>query len=146
MNEPQFIRSGAPHIVEVSAGSHDAKSQSATLGTDVRHIETETAEFVHAEPPTELKSQSFDHSSTMPGSSPRVLNADEASLLPPPRITSAPPVIQAATALEVHASKPTHATRQGPSHFSDQIDALKGENTHIRAELKRRESALPAKT
>ena len=145
MNEPQFIRSGAPHIVEVSAGSHDAKSKSATLGTDVRHIETETAEFVHADPPIELESPSFDHSSTMPGSSPQVLNADEASL-PPPRITSAPPVIHAATALSVHASKPTPATRQGPSHFFDQIDALKAENNHIRAELKRRESALPDKT
>jgi hypothetical protein len=145
MNEAQFVRSGAPHIVEIAEGSHDAKSKSATLGTDVRRIETEKAEFVHADPPPELKPLSFDHSSSMPDSSPQVLNADEASL-PPPRITSAPPVIRAAAALDVDASKPTPAKRQGQSHFSDQIGTLKAENNHIRAELKRRESALPAKT
>jgi len=145
MNEAQIIRSSAPHIVEVSEGSHDAKSKSVTLGTDGRHIKTETAEFIHADPPTELKHLSFDHSSTTPGSSPQVLNADEASL-PPLRITSAPPVIRAAAALDVHASKPTPVTRQGQSHFSDQIGMLKDQNNHIRAELKRRESALPAKT
>ena len=26
MNKPQFIRSNAPHIVEVAEGSHDARS------------------------------------------------------------------------------------------------------------------------
>lgn len=145
MNEAQFIRSGAPHIVEVAQGSHDAKSKSATLGTDGRHIETETAEFVHADPPTELKTLSFDHSSTMPDTSHQVLNADEASP-PPPRITSAPPVIRAAAALDVHTRKPAPETRQGQSHFSDQIGTLKAQNDHIRAELKRRESALIAKT
>jgi len=145
MNEAQFVRSGTPHAVEVAQGSHDAKSKSATLGADAKLIETDTAEFVRADPPTELKTLSFDHSNTMPGSSPQVLNADEASLLPT-RITSAPPVIRSAAALDVYASKPAPATRQVQSHFSDQIGALKAENNHIRAELKRRESALPAKT
>jgi hypothetical protein len=145
MNEAQFIRSGAPHAVEVAQGSHDAKSKSATLGADAKRIETDTAEFVRTAPPTELKTLSFDHSSTMPGSSPQVLNADKASL-PPPRITSAPPVIRAAAALDVHTRKPAPETRQGQSHFSDQIGTLKAQNNHIRAELKRRESVLIAKT
>lgn len=145
MNEAQFVRSGAPHVVEVAQGSHDAKSKSATLGTDVQRIETDTPEFVHADPPTQLKPLPFDHASTIPGTSPQVLNADEISP-PPPRITSAPPVIPAAAATEVHASTPKPATRQGQSHFSDQIGTLKAENNSIRAELKRRESALIAKT
>ncbi len=53
MNEPQFIRSTAPHIVEVAEGSHNAKSKSATIGTDAQRAYTDSKAFVDADHETE---------------------------------------------------------------------------------------------
>jgi hypothetical protein len=39
MSEPQFIPSSLPHSVEISEGSHVAKSKSGQAGTEVRRTE-----------------------------------------------------------------------------------------------------------
>ncbi len=53
MNDPQFIRSTTPHIVEVAEGSHNAKSKSATIGTDAKRAYTHSTEFFDADLETE---------------------------------------------------------------------------------------------
>lgn len=64
MTEPQFIRSTAPHIVEVGEGSHDAKRKSATIGTDVQRASTNSTVFVDADLPIELRTLFLDEQST----------------------------------------------------------------------------------
>jgi hypothetical protein len=64
MTEPQFIRSTAPHIVEVGEGSRNAKSKSATIGTDVQRASTNSTVFVDADLPIELRTLFLDEQST----------------------------------------------------------------------------------
>lgn len=145
MNEPQFIRSSALHVVEVSEGSHDARSKSTQLGTDVRRTEIDSTESTHTDPSPELKPLSLDHSSTISGSTPHDLDQFEGSPNPQPN-TNASPAVPASTAMGAHTSDPAPRRGQAQSHFSDQISELKAANNHVRAELKRRESASSNQT
>jgi len=197
MTEPQFIRSTAPHIVEVVEGSRNAKSKSATIGTDVQRASTNSTVFVDADLPIELRTLFLDEQSTdskEPGqestaasstSSKRYtdgqridsdattrINADPAAELKtvffdqqstlaahasqdldldeippsPSSSASAPPAIAASAAVDKLDEKPSASRAQLKSHFSDQIGELKAKNDHVRAELKRRESATFTKT
>lgn len=145
MNEPQFIRSSALHVVEIVEGSHDARCKSAKLGTDVRRTKIDSTEFVHADPQAERNPLSFDHSSTIPDSTPQVLDLLKVSPNPQPN-TSDPPALATSAALGAHASESNPRRGQVQSHFSGQINHLKAENNHIRAALERLESKPPNKT
>ena len=197
MNEPQFVRSTAPHIVEVAEGTHHAKSKSATIGTDAKRAYTHSTEFVdaaleterrtlyldqpitdvvapgqvitdaksssadssmdlpladsnsrvfiHADPSAELKAVFFDPQSAMAALPSLELDPAEVNALLLSS-TSVPPVITAPAALDEHGKKPKSSPAHFTSHFSDQIGELKEKNDHVRAELKRRESAPSTKT
>jgi hypothetical protein len=144
MNKPQFIRSYAPHVVEVADGSVDALSPFAELGTDVRQTEIDSTEFVQSDPSPELKPASFDCSSAIPGIAPQVLDLPQVSPNPQPN-TSAPPAVPASAALGTRAIQPNPSKDQAQSHFSERISQLKGKNNHVLAALKRLESAPPNK-
>jgi len=64
MNEPQFVRSTAPHIVEVAEGSRNAKSKSATIGTDSQRVDSGSTAFVDADPSAERRTLYLDEQST----------------------------------------------------------------------------------
>jgi len=197
MNEPQFVRSTAPHIVEVAEGSHNAKSKSATIGTDAKRAYTHSTEFVdaaleterrtlyldqpitdvvtpgqvitdaksssadssmdlpladsnskvfiHADPSAELKAVFFDPQSAMAALPSLELDPAEVNALLLSS-TSVPPVITAPAASDEPGKKPKSSPAHVTSHFSDQIGDLKEKNDHVRAELKRRESAPSTKT
>ena len=169
MNEPQFVRSTAPHIVEVAEGTHHAKSKSATIGTDAKRAYTHSTEFVdaksssadssmdlpladsnsrvfiHADPSAELKAVFFDPQSAMAALPSLELDPAEVNALLLSS-TSVLPVITAPAALDEHGKKPKSSPAHFTSHFSDQIGDLKEKNDHVRAELKRRESAPSTKT
>jgi hypothetical protein len=63
MSDPQFIRSTTPHIVEVAEGSHNAKSKSATIGTDAKRAYTDSTAFVDAAPSAERRTLYLDEQS-----------------------------------------------------------------------------------
>ena len=110
MNKPQFIRSNAPHIVEVAEGSHDARSNfGGERGPDGRWTEIDTGEFVHDKPPSELKTASFDHSGTISG--PALQGWD----------LHAPPSVPASAALGRYVMEPNPGSDQPDSHFSERI-------------------------
>ena len=145
MSDPQFIRSTAPHIVEVAEGSHNAKSKSATIGTDAQRAYTNSTAFIHADPLAELKTVFFDEQSTMAARPSLELDAAEAHALVLSS-TSGPPVIAASAALNEPDKTPSSSQAHFKSHYSDQIGELKAKNDHVRAELKRRETAPSNKT
>ena len=198
MNEPQFIRSTAPHIVEVAEGSHNAKSKSATIGTDaqwaytdskaffdadleaersletersslyleepitdvvgpgqestnaksssansgmdVQEVNTSSMAFIDASPSAELKTVFLDPQSAMAALPSLELDPAEVNALLLSS-TNALPVVEAPAGLDEPDKKPNFSQAQEESHFSGQIVELKNKNDHVRAELKRRESA-----
>ncbi len=110
MNKPQFIRSNAPHIVEVAEGSHDARSNfGGERGPDGRWTEIDTDEFVHDKPPSELKTASFDHSGTIPGTDLQGWDLH------------APPAVPESAALGTYVMEPNPGSDQAESHFSEWI-------------------------
>jgi hypothetical protein len=110
MNKPQFIRSNAPHVVEVAEGSHDARSNfGGERGPDGRWTEIDTSEFVHDEPPSELKTVSFDRSGTISGTAPEGWDL------------RAPPAVPAPAALGAYVMEPNPGSDQAESHFSERI-------------------------
>lgn len=198
MSDPQFIRSTAPHIVEVAEGSHNAKSKSATIGTDAQRaytnstafvdaapsaerrtlyldeqstdvlapgqvitnaksasenssgmdvplVNSNSTAFIHADTTAELKTVFFDEQSAMAARYALELDAAEAHALLLSS-TSGPPVIAASAALNEPDKTPSSSQAHFTSHFSDQIGELKAKNDHVRAELKRRETAPSIKT
>jgi hypothetical protein len=198
MNEPQFVRSTAPHIVEVAEGSRNAKSKSATIGTDAQRVDSgstafvdaapsaerrtlyldeqstdvlapeqvitnansasanisgmdvplvnsNSTAFIHADPLAELKTVFFDEQSAMAARYALELDPAEAHALLLSS-TSGPLVIEASAALSEPDKTPNPSQAHFKSQFSDQIGELKAKNDHVRAELKRRETAPSNKT
>ena len=197
MNEPQFVRSTAPHIVEVAEGSRNAKSKSATIGTDSQRVDSgstafvdadpsaerrtlyldeqstavlapdqvitnaksasansgmkvplvdsNSTAFIHADPLAELKTVFFDEQSTMAARPSLELDPAEVDALLLSS-TTVLPGMTAPAALNEPDKTPSSSNAQVKSHFSGQIGELKEKNDHVRAELKRRESAPSTKT
>lgn len=77
MNGPEFIRSKAPHVVEVADGSRNAKSKSATIGTDVLKVDTDSTVFVDAAVTTERRTLFLDDQ--IPDAKSRGEGSDDAS-------------------------------------------------------------------
>lgn len=146
MNEPQFIHSSAPHVVEMAEGSHDARSKTTHQTTEVQHTVNDTAELVLSNPAPERKPDSFSPSGTKPSSASTVIFPPDVSAGPRPD-HSLPPSVLAAEAFNLPAHKQTPAPHEhhAQSDFSERLNHLKNENNHIRAELKRRESSTPNK-
>ena len=110
MNKPQFIRSNAPHVVEVAEGSHDARSNfGGERGPDGRWTEIDTDEFVHDKPPSGLKTASFDHSGTIPGTDLQGWDLH------------APPAVPESAALGTYVMEPNPGSDQAESHFLERI-------------------------
>lgn len=145
MNDSQFVPSTGLHAVEVAEGSRDAKSKSATSAPDVRRVDTNSNEFIHAAPSAGLQAIFFGQQGSVEAHAPQGLDPAEVHV-PHLSSTSAGPVIAAAATLDEPEKNASSAVAQLKSHFSDQIRELKEKNDHVRAELKRRESAAFTKT
>lgn len=147
MNDAQFIRSTAPHVVEVADGSRNAKSKSAIIGTDVQQVDTHSTDFINADHSSELKTLLFDQQSKIAALAPQTLAPVVATVDPPlSSSTNAPPVIAALASLNPPSKQPITSRVQVKSHFSEQIGDLKAKNDRVRAELKRRETTTFTKT
>lgn len=140
-----YIDEQSADVVASGQGSTNATNTSANSGADVQHADTKSRAFIHADAPAEIKTVFFDKHSTVAARAPQQLEPAEVNA-PPLSSTTASPVSAAPVALYKPDKKSHSAGTQAKSQFSGQIGELKAKNDHVRAELKRRESAASAKT
>jgi hypothetical protein len=148
MSEPQFIPSGKPHSVEMSEGSHVAKSKSGKAGTEVRR--TEQDHFAHDQE-IEVDAHHVHLQASSPSADnrvkiPRSDNIERAfkNLMP-----AAGAVVQQRDAQRARA----HATEQRvydtempEMNFPGRLIRLKIENDAVRAQLESLQSTLQVAT
>ena len=150
MSEPQFIPSSVPHSVEMSEGSHVAKSKSGKAGTEVRrtdqdHYAQDQEIVVDAHQVVLTSSALTDNLAKAPRSE----NIERAAKAQSPSALARPPRTAAsvsATANAQTAGQAVYNTEMPEMNFPARLIHLKVENDAVRAQLDSLQSMLQDRT
>ena len=152
MNQPEFIPSSAPHKIEMREGSHDARTQSAQLGTETRQLAIDSDEVANAIDAEKRRTASFgpetdppQHASTEADAAPDPLAQAEAAQSPEPVQVQAfaepepdaPPLVQTQLVQEAVAEPPIAPpmNMSDDPEIAERLHALEEQNLALRARL-----------